>query len=240
MGAEPLGESIYNSQWEPTWENCSVGPTRFAAFFFIGTIRLVHQSSGEFQKVSRKFSDSWKKNNGGFILGSIFAVTNRTLERQFDDYRQRLTVTQSEPYFHGTTLNCDIRSSQSLCSDPNCGICGISSAGMDNKCIGKNIDFQRFGRAFYLAPNSSKCHDYTEGANGYRAMLLCDVLPGRKCIRDHNNPRLTDAPQGFDSVCGQVGSKLNFPEVAVYKPEAVMPRYIIVYQKDGTKHPLAS
>ena len=46
--------------------------------------------------------------------------------------------------------------------------------------IQTNITFQRFGHGFYLAPNSSKCHDYTQGANGCRAMLLCDVCPGRQ------------------------------------------------------------
>ena len=71
-------------------------------------------------------------------------------------------------------------------------------------------------------------------------MLLCDVLPGRKYSVQTNAPSLTDAPAGYDSVCGQVGSKLNFPEIAIYRPEAVLPQYIIIYQKDGTAHPLAN
>ena len=56
---------------------------------------------------------------------------------------------------------------------------------LDTKMIQTNITFQRFGHGFYLAPNSSKCHDYTQGACGYRAMLVCDVCPGnlRQIVR---------------------------------------------------------
>ena len=191
-------------------------------------------------KIEQKFSGCWKKSNGSLpTVISVFALTNHTLERQSDNYRQTLTQQNSEEHFHGTTLTCAIASTQSLCRDGNCGICGISSAGLDRKCIGRNIDFQRYGSGFYLAPNSSKCHDYTEGAHGYRAMLLCDVLSGRKYSLQTNGQTLTGPPQGYDSVYGQVGDKLNYPEVVVYKPEAVLPRYIIVYQKDGTAHPLA-
>ena len=103
-------------------------------------------------------------------------------------------------YYHGTTLVCDVATSQTPCSDGNCGICGISSSGLDPQYIRKNIAFQRFGNGFYLAPNSSKCHDYTKGAHGYRAMLLCDVLPGRKHILVNNKQNLTSPPPGYHCV----------------------------------------
>ena len=68
-----------------------------------------------------------------------------------------------EEYYHGTNLTCDITTTQALCHDQDCGICGISAVGFDHHCVRKNINFQRFGCGFYLAPNSSKCHDYTQG-----------------------------------------------------------------------------
>lgn len=214
----------------------SPAPHKFH-LYFAGTIRLLDR---EFMEMSQKFLRAWKKKNGSPKVISIFAVTNPTLKRQWDNYRKTLAPKKSEEHYHGTKLTCNITSSQGLCSDGNCGICGISSAGLDRQCIGRIIDFQRYGSGFYLAPNSSKCHDYTQGANGYRAMLLCDVLPGRRYNLQTNSQNLTGPPIGHDSVYGQVGDKLNYPEVVVYKPEAVLPRYIIVYQKDGTAHPLAS
>ena len=71
-------------------------------------------------------------------------------------------------------------------------------------------------------------------------MLLCDVCPGRKYQLTTNSQQLTGPPRGFDSVYGQVGGKLNYPEIVVYNPDAVMPSYIIVYRKDGFEHPLAN
>ncbi len=105
---------------------------------------------------------------------------------------------------------------------------------MDPGCIRKDFDhFQRFGSGFYLAPNSSKCHDYTEkNTRNYRAMLLCNVLPGRKHSLKSNSRNRTGPPPGYDSVYGQVGTgaALNYPEIVVYNPHAVMPKYIIVYK----------
>ena len=149
-----------------------------------------------------------------------------------------------EEHYHGTTLKCNIMATNKLCNDGNCGICGISNTGLDREMIQTNITFQRFGHGFYLAPNSSKCHDYTQGASqgayGCRAMLLCDVCPGRKYLLKTNSEQLTGPPRGFDSVYGQAGGKLNYPEIVVYNPDAVMPRYIIVYRKDGVGHPLTN
>lgn len=203
-----------------------------------GSIRLVGRLDSA--NLSQQFSSTWKKNNGSApILRGIFAITNPTLERRWENYKAMLRNKTFERHYHGTTLACDIMSSGArLCSKGDCGVCGISSAGLDPQSIGKNIDFQRFGSGFYLAPNSSKCHDYTEGAHNCRAMLLCDVLPGNKFNLDTNKQTLTGPPPGYDSVYGQVGNKLNYPEIVVYKPEAVMPRYIIIYQKDGIEHPL--
>ena len=61
-------------------------------------------------------------------------------------------------------------------------------------------------------------------------MLLCDVLPGRRFVVETNRLHLQDPPTGYDSVYGKVGEDLNYPELVVYKPEAVLPRYIIIYR----------
>jgi hypothetical protein len=185
-----------------------------------------------------KFSEKWEKGTPPPIH-CVFAISNPYLQQSWDTYKQSLRTQESEEHFHGTSLTCNITASQTLCGDRNCGICGISGTGLNSDHIGRKIDFQRFGKGFYLAPNSSKCHDYTEGAYGYRAMLLCDVLPGRKYNLKTNNEELTGPPPGYDSVYGQIGRKLNYPEIVIYKEQAVMPRYIVVYKKNGTKHPLA-
>lgn len=192
----------------------------------------------DFDRIVGKFNSAWQKGLAPRVH-QIFSVENTILKRKWEAYRRSLRDQTIKEYFHGTLLSCNISVSQKPCADGNCGICGVSCDGLDINCIRKNIDFQRFGHGFYLAPHSSKCHDYTEGANGCRAMLLCDVCPGRKYRLESNSQHLTDPPPGYDSVYGQVGSKLNYPEIVVYKPEAVLPRFIIIYERDGTQHLLA-
>ena len=167
----------------------------------------------------------------------MFVVSNPFLEKWWSDYVETLQDQTVEEHYHGTKLTCDL--SKMPCKSKECGICGISKLGLDQTRIKSFPHFQRFGKGFYLAPNSSKCHDYTEGANGYRAMLLCEVCPGKKDHLQQNNKQLSSPPQGYDSVYGEVGGSFNYPEIVVYKPNAVKPRYIIVYQKDGV-HKLVS
>ena len=165
-------------------------------------------------------------------MSFVFVVSNRQLEQKWSAYKQNLLV---EELFHGTTLQCNITVSETVCNDKECGICGISQVGFDGKYIGKN-SYQRFGAGFYFAPISSKCHEYTQGAHSYRAMLLCDVCVGKKYTMTQADENLLNPPQGYDSIYGKSGSGsvLNYDENVVYNPHAVFPRYIILYQKDET------
>ena len=187
-------------------------------------------NSGEFTTVSQKFTAAWTKGQCPSV-NFVYVVSNSTLQSRWSKYWQTLRDQTVEEYYHGTKLTCNL--AQLPCNSQDCGICGISSSGLDRRCIRKNINFQRFGHGFYLAPNSSKCHDYTQGANGYRAMLLCDVCPGKKYPLKTDNVELKGPPHGYDCVYGQVGGSLNYAEIVFYNPDAVLPRYIIVYQKDG-------
>ena len=117
-------------------------------------------------------------------------------------YQSGLTEKKDEPYFHGTALKCDISSNKTLCRISNCSICGIANEGFREELISDET-FQRFGKGFYLAPHSSKSHDYTH-ANGvsFQAQLLCDVCPGRKYPLRKTDQNLQGPPPGYDSVYG--------------------------------------
>ena len=153
----------------------------------------------------------------------------------FEDYKASLQwpYQQTEEHYHGTNLICDITRNKDLCCSSGCGICRISDSGFDRRMINSNIRFQRFGPGFYLAPKSSKCHDYTQGAYTYRALLLCDVCPGRKYTLKKNDTSLSGPPCGYDSIYGEVGRDLNYEEIVLYNANAILPKYIIVYRKDG-------
>ena len=200
--------------------------------FFSGSIRLLDRLREEFSRVSQKFTQKWAREKGPCpSIECIYVVKNDMLEQKWITYGTTVKEEGVEEYFHGTKLACDITKSGKICNQGECGACGISNEGLDTTCISRE-SFQRFGAGFYLAPNSSKCHDYCRTSNGYihKAMLLCQVHPGRKYQLQTNRRHLSGPPAGFDSVFGQVGEKLNYPELVVYKSEAVLPRYIIVYR----------
>ena len=207
-------------------------------YTYAGQIRCA--TSHEFVQISSKFARDWDRKKGACPnVDYVFVITNSTLLNNWNLYKQGLSDQTVEEYYHGTSVTCNIASSGRLCPYQSCGICGISNDGLKREFIKKNIPFQRFGHGFYLAPNSSKCHDYTKGAYGYRAMLLCDVCPGRKYVLQSNSQQMQGPPPGFDSIYG-VGGQLNYPEIVIHNPAAVMPRYIIMYKKDGVQHPLAN
>ncbi len=137
----------------------------------------------DFKAVSEKFTEHWTNGKIFPNILRIYSICNPFFQRRWEAYRQTLgRFQQSEQDFHETPLTCDIMSGTPLspCKQPSCGICGITCAGMDPYSIRSDIkDFQRFGRWFYLASNSSKCDTYAD-ANGHKGMLLCDVLPGNK------------------------------------------------------------
>lgn len=190
----------------------------------------------EESRIKSYFEAQWCLQKGDCPhITSVLEVTNSHLNNQWDAYRETLPFGYRgvEMHFHGTKLKCDIAENMSLCNDRECGICNICKTGMSRDCIQKNITFLRFGRGFYFVPKSSKGHDYTQGFNTYRAQLLVDVLPGRKRVLYKNNEDLCCPPPGHQSVYGRSGITLNYDELTIYDPNAVRPRYIIVYTKDG-------
>lgn len=188
----------------------------------------------EYQKILTHFNKEWVKRPPAPPVQAIFKVFNEKNETSFNAYRQNISFFQQEQHFHGTLLLCDLKATKILCTNVKCGICGISRKGFDASLKGTNIPrFKRFGDGFYLAPNSSKCHDYTQGHIDYRAMLLCDVAPGKKHIVTNDETTLKSPPNGHDSVYGKKGGALNYDEIVLYKSEAINPKYIIFYTKDG-------
>ena len=114
-----------------------------------------------------------------------------------------------------------------------CGVCGIIQNGFLKKFISYNISYQRYGDAFYFAVNSSKSHDYTQGYGKYRAILLCKVVVGRRYVTKSNHCDLKTPPSGYDSVHGKRGGTLNYDEIVIYNPEAILPTHVLLYTKDG-------
>ena len=192
----------------------------------------------------QEFLSTWtKKPQAGPRRGDIkavFSIQNDVVERKFRSYVQELTTSNIGWFYHGTVLRCDIVNTKSFCINDGCSICGIGKRGFDPERIGKHVSFQRFGHAFYLGANSSKCHEYSEGYNGVRALLYCQVATGNRYYAPTDEQQLKAPPPGYDCTYGKKGKHsggsgtLNYDEVAIYGiSEAILPQFIIVYQNNG-------
>ena len=202
-----------------------------------GTIQLAKYY--QYKSIEAKFKQKWAATKGDVgEVKAVYVIENQALKMNWILYRQSLPpeYQQVEEHYHGTRLMCDITNMNDLCCARECNVCRIAESGFDEQKIRTNITkFQRFGRGFYLAPNSSKCHEYTQGAFNYRALLLCDVCPGNKYKLQKTDQSLSGPPSArYHSVYGQPGQSLNFEEIVLPRADAILPRFIIVYKKNGT------
>lgn len=196
----------------------------------------LEKSSKRYKQIGQKFRTKWCKMKGNCPkVSSVFAIINPVIEDAFLAYRQSLPSKCSgvKMYFHGTSLSCDrLEQLHTLCGKYDCGICGIAKNGFVYNKIRRNR-FQRFGPAFYLAPNSSKSNDYSSKPHNvpYKAMLLCEVAAGKKHTAQFNMTYLDNPPNGCHTVYGKssMDGTLNYDEIVIFKAEAICPRYIILY-----------
>ena len=209
--------------------------------FLFAESRAVVSKAGEGTEKAR-FIQLWDQSKGSpGTVKAVFTITNPDVKQRFEQYTSTLRRANVGTFYHGTVLKCNVAETGQLCQNRACGVCGISHIGFAPQKLGTHIQwFLRFGKAFYFAPNSSKCHEYTEGYSRYRALMCCDVAQGNSCMAKDNMRDVTQPPRGYDSITGKKGvhlpgqrGGLNFDEVAVFRPDAILPKYIIFYEKDG-------
>ena len=197
----------------------------------------------EFRSLTEKFCNDWSKDKGPCPkINTILRIINPALSERYQKYHSGLSwwYQGTTQYYHGTLLNCDITEYLELCNSDSCGVCGISRRGFDPNRISTH-HWQRFGGGFYLAPNSSKSHDYpldrknsSRPSAGMRGLLLCDVALGRTYTLRYDQPNLKGPPKGYDSVYGKskfLGyfGDLNYDEAVIFNPHALFPHYIVLY-----------
>ncbi len=194
----------------------------------LGTI----QSVSEDQKaaVTKRFKKSWKGHPPEIV--TIFKINDIDLKRQWKNYGIMLPqkIETCEEYYHGALLLCDIAGDKKLCNEENCGICITLRDSFNDQSCKRHQSSTKFDENFILDLCSSSSDKHTkENKYGCRAVLLCDVLPGRKYnIQTHIT---TDRiPDGYDSISAITEDDLQSPIIIVPNYEAILPRFIIVYK----------
>ncbi|CAG8458216.1 9554_t:CDS:2 [Gigaspora rosea] len=223
------------------------------------------QNNGrKFKDISNQFSSSWKHKNKP--IPNVYAVykifPNHDLVTKYNDYRnyvenrrgfgykgrpfpkgdenRTMTRGNEQRRFHGTRMKCFLGiKTDTLCSNPECSICGIIINGFKLSYEGpRSFPWQKFGEGIYFSGTSSKS-DYfskdtkTHNSKKYKAMLLNKVVVGRAFEMLEENKDMEGSPANYDSVVGEPGEKLNHDELIVYKECACLPRYLIIYEKSG-------
>jgi hypothetical protein len=169
---------------------------------------------------------------------AVLTIKNKEVSESFEYYRDHLESPNIKRVWHCTKLVCEVQKTTKLCKLENCSVCGIlrrgiffklkvlKNEGFQLKHSGLNITFQRFGKGIYFAPNSSKANDYTDAI---RAMFLCKVAAGREYITQEDQSTLTAPPPGYDSVYGEPGQRLNYPELVIYDQRGVKVTHLVLY-----------
>ncbi|CAK9152803.1 unnamed protein product [Ilex paraguariensis] len=128
--------------------------------------------------------------------------------------------------FHSTTFMCSLglNGSSNLCNSiPNCNVCSIIRNGF--KVVGEPTSGVA-GKGILTTATSGKEHDSAGVAseNEKRAMLVCRVIAGRV------KKNMEGSGEEYDSVAGAAGVYANLDESYVFKPKAILPCFVVIYQ----------
>ena len=223
-----------------------------------GSFVMCQPSSPRFQEMERTFHKDWDK---GIDLTPtvcfVIAVVNPYLEDKLEAYKSSLRRgnQKTEFHYHGTKLRCPLHRFFMPCQQKDCAVCGISRKGFLLEHVSK--DYQHFAKAFYLAPTSSKCHDYCSTnyrrsssstitdsdeskvdlqRSTYNTILYCEVVTGKKYHLKKKQTFIDGPPDGYHTVYGK---SVNMPflhvdrhndELVVFQEDAILPKYIICYK----------
>ncbi|KAG9286140.1 hypothetical protein G9A89_010154 [Geosiphon pyriformis] len=237
----------------------------------IVTIFPLPKNSQRFLSRVTTITSDWKKSNvTDFRIETVAEIHPSPYQiKTYNAYKEHIANLREGngganvmALYHGTHQHCNpiilkeddsAHPKPTLCKSSDCGICGVILNGFDPEKIGKNErgeTFQRLGMGFYFAPNPSKAHYYSRGAqklhphdpNRYTQVLLrCLVVCGNPYNETVVNQTRTSPPAEYDSVYGGVGTcksrghgPLNWPEYAVYDPRAALAVEYIVYSYSST------
>ena len=213
------------------------------------TCALLTNKSTDRADVVNQFKLTWRKSNCVPRVERVYAVRPRAdlVER---NQRYAAAVGNSRRRFHGTSSVCNFAIDDQVapCASGSCALCSILAGGFSLAHAGSGpnatqVTFGsavglRYGRGLYFSSTSGKSNDYAAGSERkrrgrrWRTLFLCNVAAGHAFCTDAAEIDLSRAPNGYDSVVGEVGGGLNFDELVVYSEAAALPEYLIVISFD--------
>lgn len=209
------------------------------------SVHLLTRGHLQYSSIKNQFLSSWlNSDNGEPRLERIYWIClSDEVHRRYDLMEKAIGNVKRR--FHGTSQrpSCMFGTDPSVppCHGQDCNVCSICLQSFRlNKASsgGGTRMYLRYGEGLYFSPVSSKSHDYNGGSERdynsdgrkWRAMFLCNVAVGKSFVTKVGTlPSQDCPPQGFNSVVGEAGLDLNYPEVVVYEEAQAIPTYLIIY-----------
>lgn len=204
--------------------------------------------------IKEQFAAGWEHPTARPTVLRILQVRNGAAEfERYNAYLGSLGQAANEVRrFHGTSCapacRFGVAPDVGPCDANTCAVCNICARSFSLELSGKgpggNRLALRYGGGMYFSKASSKSNDYAAESErgGVRVMFLCRVATGRvlEVAQDTLDQSVIDrqlAARGkggaYDSIVGLAkakGGALNFEENVVYRVDAALPSYVIVYR----------
>ncbi|KAI1192289.1 hypothetical protein F5X97DRAFT_337673 [Nemania serpens] len=204
--------------------------------------RISHDSR-QYRRYKAQFESSWTHPNKSATVKQIYLADEDELDRscrgtQFNKYLDR-NGEEWDEWFHGTQRACyvgEAGDSLSYCYNPECSLCCILRYSFD---VRQASDGGMFGRGIYTSPCSSKADIYAKNhyiRSNKHAILICRVVSNSPRLMTTADHSLTSPGYGYDSVAGLTqgdGGSLKYPEVVVYRNDAIVPVGVIIYTREA-------
>ncbi|KAI1109767.1 hypothetical protein F5Y14DRAFT_392265 [Nemania sp. NC0429] len=197
----------------------------------------------QYKRYKHHFLNSWTHEDKSADVKEVYLANESDLDRSHRGSRFNKYLDQNgqecDEWFHGTQRACYVGEAGSYltyCYNPECYLCSILRYSFD---VRHASDSAMFGRGIYTSPCSSKSDTYAKNhhiRSHKHAILICRVVsnaPREMTAADHS---LSSPGHGYDSVRGLTvseGGSLNYPEVVVYRNDAIIPIGVIIYTREG-------
>jgi len=202
-------------------------------------------SHPKFSEIVGQFNTSWRQAGTPPPVKAIYKVIGtRASMARYDAYRAAVeargnftSIGRSAGNecrrWHGTNRGCHLgeKGHVNFCSSAACSLCCILQTSYKLQAFGKKTGWGRFGSGIYASSTSSKSNDYSQnlGKSPWKAVILNKVVVGRGYKMKQDNSSLVAAPNGYDSVLGEIGGSLNKDEVIIYNEDAIRPSWLVMY-----------
>ncbi|CAG9941520.1 unnamed protein product [Clonostachys rosea f. rosea IK726] len=208
-------------------------------------LRKLDRSDVRFQEHEQEFNKRWQHRGKYARVQEVFLARDISVSMsirgiRFNRYRN------GAPWmllYHGTQRACYAgESGDSIhnCSNAECKFCSILKESFKISEAGSRNRHGMFGKGIYTTPIASKADNYAKNhhiRSQFHAIILCRVVCDKPQLMHQADHSLV-APSSDQYNCVTAVTKANggsveYPEIVVYRDDAIVPVGVILYTREG-------